>query len=297
MTLDEIHALPVAADTAAWAVPFGRELRLFLNRPPSTLHLRLAAGAIESLPDVPMVLAGAAACDDGIVVTGADAAGHPIVAMTGGDGAIQWQHALAGPAPLRWPVPACLGAPAVVWQTAHRRLEVAAAGPGIAGQRSVDVGEPPVDLSAGNGVVRAAWPTSTGVEGVEIDQRGTRAIGLQTPGRPDTVAIGGTPAGTYLVWRLGTAVYVTPLGGTTMRVEIGEAANGTIAAVSGTKPLVWAQLLASTEPEEPRWTSSLAIPGADGLELHQFVHAVTWWGDRVAVVGVGDVRIFRVAEP
>ncbi len=295
MTLDDIHILPAAADSAAWAIPFGRELRLFVNRPPSTLHLRLAGRSMDMLAELPLVAAGAAACGDGILVTGADGAGRPVVTMVAGDGAIRWQHALAGPTPVRWPVPACLGAPAVVWQTSHRFLEVAAAGPGgLEGQRSVDVGEPPIALSIGNGAVRAVWPSSTGIEGVEIDQRGTRAIGMQTSRRPDAVAVGGTPAGTYVVWKLGAGVSFARPGESPLPLDVGRAANGTIAALSGTEPLVWAQLLESREREKPRWRSSLVIPGADRLDLDQLIHAVAWWGDRVVVVGVQDVRVFRV---
>jgi hypothetical protein len=173
LTLVDGAPLPVYAETAAWAVPFGDELRLFINRPGrrgDTAQLRVTAALhVSELPAVPMIAAGACACARQLVLTGADTDGHPVAAIVAADGKVVRRIAFKA-ASAAFPLPGCLlSRPVVLSHDSPRRLaihEVGAAGSRPA--RLVDVGDDSLQVASVSGGLVAAWAEPYGISGVEI---------------------------------------------------------------------------------------------------------------------------------
>ncbi|MGH7391043.1 MAG: hypothetical protein ACREM3_16530 [Candidatus Rokuibacteriota bacterium] len=259
----------------------------------------LDAYRLERLPALPIVAAGVACCDGELMVTGASAAGQPRVVGLAGNGRIVWQHAVPGPLPSRWPVPGCAREPVIAWQTSPGRLELARVdADGIGPRRPVPVGGPPLEIAAGPGAIWAAWADASGIHGREITTGDIRDIHLATS-RPSTVAIGACPGGACLAWTLnGSSFLARVVSGmavpdTAAPLDLADADGGTLAVVSGPEPIVWAQRAETIEGEPPRWISVLVMPGAISIEVEGLVHAVTWWGEAVAIVGAGELIVLK----
>jgi hypothetical protein len=293
--------LPLTVTTAARLAVAGADLHLWINGPNSgtTTWLRLDAQQhLTSLPLLDFTCAGVAICGDDLLLTGADAAGEPLVTALTPAGETRWRHALQGPAPTIWPTPYCAGDPLIAWQTGAEVLHTArVSGAGIGKQRTVPVGFPPLHLAADGQTLRAVWADPDGVRGLEI--AGNRPQPLHIPMRyPDGLALGGGEQGWQLAWQQGMVVHharwSTANGlGAAIGVELGAAAGGRLALVGGHRPLVWAQRAVYGVDERVTWASALALPHLQPLLLDGLVHAVGWWGERLVVVGANRLLFFH----
>lgn len=296
-----VLALPLTVDSAAWATPIDEELRLWINHPGAgeTAQLRVLRGnAFEALSSLPIVAAGAARCGSEIVMTGADAEGHPVVLGVAEDGNVRWRFLIDGPTPIRWPIPGCAPEPVVVWQTSHGEIERARVGPqGLDRRRSVRVGGPPLDLTTGGGAIWAVWSDESGVHAVEMGRERAREIFINAA-VPDGVAVGGFEEGAWVAWTRGASAFLVSVSpgkhpSAPVAIDIAGASGGTLAVVAGPEPLLWIRHGEALEGEPPRWRSAFVLPGREPTLVEGLVHAVTWWGDAVAVVGTTDVRLFE----
>src|SRR4051812_2588255 len=123
--------LPSAVETAGLTLAFHDEFRIWINRPSEnrTLQFRVtAANQASTLDALPLVAAGAAACGEGFVLTGADPDGRPLVIGADSDGRMMWRHVIEEPAPVRWPMPSGGRSPMALWQTEHGILKAAQVG-------------------------------------------------------------------------------------------------------------------------------------------------------------------------
>lgn len=301
-----VVALPVAVETAAWAVPVGSELRLWINGPNAreTAQLRVLPGRrLEPLPPLPIILAGAASCGGELVVTGSDTRGQPKVLGVATDGRMLWELGIDGPTPILWPVPGCAPLPVIVSQTTPGKIEVAAVGAGgLAERRSLEVGGPPLAIAIGGGATWVVWGDASGIQGVEIGVRGVRAIHIAAP-YPGDVAIAPCTEDACVAWLQDRAAFFVRIAsdgkpvGPTIPIDLAGASGGRLAIVPGPQPLVWAQRGEALEGEVPRWTSALVLPGAGPpLMVEGLVHAVAWWGEEVVVVGSGELHFLKQGE-
>lgn len=302
-----VLALPVAVETAAQVLSLKDELHLLINRPgaTSTVHLRLLPSAqeFEQLPALPMVAAGACECAYKLLVTGADEAGHPFVLSLDADGKLLWQTNLDVASPARWPVPACAPQPLIAWQSAHGKLDAASCGPeGIGERHAFDVGGPPLSLACGNQSLLAAWGEAAGILCLEITEGNVRRIHVPAT-FPSEVAVGACSDGACLAWMQSDAAFFTRTAAeanvvaTHLQLDLQDAGGGKLALVSGPQPLVWASRAELDTAHGPRWINALVLPGKSPLVLDGFVHAAAWWGERLAVVGSQELRLFeRVNE-
>lgn len=303
-------ALPMRVESAAWAVPVGNDLLVLVNQPGTsqTRQWRIrshdASGfdefeSHELLPPLPVVAAGAADCGQELLVTGADGRGKAIFLGATPPGQRAWQFEINGPTPIRWPVPGCAWQPVVVWQDAHGALEVAAASAaGLSGRRSIPVGGPPLEVAVGAGAVWAAWRTATAIEVVEIREHDSRSLRVPAAFASD-VAIGADAVRACVAWTQADGAFFARLGAQAapaepaVSLDLGRARGGRLALIAGREALVWAQRAESSEHESPAWTSSLLLPGRPPLAIDGLVHAVAWWGDRVAVVGAAEIHFLQ----
>jgi hypothetical protein len=295
-------ALPVKVETAAWAVSIAGELRVLINHPgvTATTQLRvLPTHGLEPLPSLPIVVAGAADCGQDLLVTGADADGHPLALGVEASGKVAWQSLINGPTPTRWPVPGCVPHPVVVWQTAQDKLEVARCGPGgITHQRSISIGGPPLDVAIGGHSIWSSWPTSSEIQCAEIGEHDVRTVSIAATS-PSSIAIGASPKGACIAWTQGSSSFFARIVSEAkpseppLALDLVNAVNGTLSIVSGPEPLIWAQRGQLIEGEAPRWISALVLPGDSPLLVEGLVHAVAWWGDGVAVVGSEEIRFLK----
>ena len=103
---DEV-ALPVAAETAARLVALGDELRVLVNVAEKgyTAQMRVTRNRqVRMLAPLPLMVGGACGCEDGMIVTGSDEQGEPLIAAIADDGIVSWLTKLEGEMPLRWPI-------------------------------------------------------------------------------------------------------------------------------------------------------------------------------------------------
>ena len=292
--------LPFSVETAAWAVVLLDELHLLINTSGQTLHL-LARGPrqIEQLSSLPLVAAGALACGREILVTGSDPLGQPLVFGVAGDGKINWQLALDGPTPVRWPLPACLSQPALVWQVSHGQLEVANCGKqGLTGSRSFSVGGPPLALAMGQGRIWSAWASPSGIRVTGISATHSQEQQLAHP-FANNLALGTCPSGACLAWtRNGTTFFKrlslqAESSEAPTAMELEGASNGVLSLVSGAEPLLWLQNGSSVEDGTRSWVSSFVFPGGEPLQVDGLIHAVTWWNDTLVLLGSQEVRFLK----
>jgi hypothetical protein len=300
--------LPIRVESAAWAAQVRDDLFVLINRPGMSetglVRVRQHAGRIpvyevEHLPSLPLVSAGTSECHEQLLVTGADATGHAVVLGSTSTGQVAWRLPFQGPRPVRWPVPGCAWEPVLVWQESRSALEVASVvSGGISGRRSFPVGGPPLSISVGARAVWAAWIEPTGIEMLEIRQHDARNLRMPVE-FPGDVDIGVNASGTCIVWTQAGAAFFARVGSNGLPAEppvpldLGHARGGRLALIPGPEPLVWAQRVGFIESEGQEWTSSLVLPGRASLTIDGLVYAVTWWGDRVAVVGPDEISFLN----
>lgn len=303
-----IVPLPVAVETAAWAVAGPAELRVLVNRPGTreTLQLRVHEhGAAETLAPLPFVVSGAVGCDDAVVVTGARGDGTPVVAGIDATGGVGWTAVVPGPAPTRWPSPGCAAGPVVAWQTARGRLELASAGPGgLAGRRTVDVGGPPLEIVGGGGSVWAVWSDGAGVRAVEVRGGDARTVALSLRGASQ-VALSPAADGAVAAWAEGGTIRLATLAPgrdperlPTLDDPDGDAGAGSLAVLSAPSPFILAQRPSEPDGEPVRWRTTVIAAGRApvALDVETRAYAVAWWREHLVVVTAGEVRLLRSRE-
>ena len=292
--------LPIQVDSAAWAIPIDHDLHVLINHGGTTVHLRVSPShQVEELPPLPLVAAGAASCNQALLITGADADGRALMLSVTADGTVMWRVYFDGPTPTRWPSPGCMAQPVAVLQTMPEILEVILASPqGMVKQRAVAVGGPPLDVAIADETIWAAWGDGTGVHAVRISATGERRF-HRTTLAPANVAIGSYAGGVCLAWNQGSSVFLVQAppdsltSQTPQRIEMADASGGILAFVSGTNPLLWAQHVVAIEDEPPRWISAIAQPGHNPLLIEGSVFAVARWGDGVVIVGATELRFLK----
>lgn len=302
----QLIGLPVEATGAAWAIAQGDALNLWINLPASgtTVQARIdPGGVVSSLEPLPWILAGVASDEQMRLVTGADADGHPIVAALSAGGKPAWQHRIEGPAPLQWPVPVLLPEPVIVWQTQANEVRIAKVGAeGITGARRVTVNTASPQIAVAGGGCWLAWLDGSGVFAKQTtandDERNEPEVRWSLPGA-DTLALGFDARGLCAAWSAGASGgfgYLEPRGGAILdrvALDLADAAPGALRIFGGDAALVWAQRLEVLEPAPPRWKNALVAPAEPACRIEGLVHAMAWWGDRVAVVGRTAILVLQ----
>jgi hypothetical protein len=297
VALVAVVGLPVAVQTAAWAVPGPTDLRLFINRPGETLQLRVRADRhIEALPSLPVVTAGATRCGTQLIVTASDA-GKPVALGLTDAGTLAWRVEIPGPPPTLWPLPGCAPNPVVLWQTRSGQLEVANVGAhGLSGQHAVAAGGPPLDITTQASSIWLAWADATGVNVAEISAAGARPLHVPAAS-PAGVAIGAYPGGAFLAWARGASAFSLEIpagqapGSSSVAIEtdLGTAAGGALNIVSGPRPVLLARRRQDTDGDGARVISALALPGKAPFVTDRMVHAAAWWQHTLVAVGTTEL--------
>lgn len=296
---------PVAIQTAAWLIPVGDDLYMWINGPNGgeTTQLRISSDRqIEQLPMLDVLTGGVCYCQQQFVLTGTASTGLPVVFKVDTAGNELWRYTLndAAAATL-WPAPYCIGKPAIVWQTEPRTLQIAKVDDsGIAAPYSIQVGMPPLKLTSNDQVIYTLWADNSGILGVEIGADDPHSIRI--PMRyPDNLAAAPAPDGLYVAWQEGKSVYFSKIREngkspqSPSQIDLGEIVNGKLAIVSGTEPLLWAQQNTYDNQEETQWVSALARVSSTPLIIKGFVHNVVWWGEAIVVVGSLEMLFFKRA--
>lgn len=307
LTQIAVLSMPVAADTAAFAVPSDHALRVFVNQPgahqTAQLELELAETAsqstLEALAPLPLMAADAVACGGAYLLTGSDPhTGKALVLAVATSGAVTWRVELTGPQPTRWPVPLCAKQPYVAWQTEPGHLEVARVDErGLHDQRRVSVGGPSLELAAVGGTIWAAWADATGVHALDVLAPRASVLGVAI-GRADSVALVAEPGGVRALWVRARTAYTSLVQSSSpaqpQLIALAAHGGGKVSVLAG--PLAFSQALASAETDGSAvWSAELRAPGsAQPLPLPAPVRAIIRWKNRLFVVGSHELRIYDV---
>jgi hypothetical protein len=296
-------ALPVATTTAGWVIAVDSDLHLLIARPTTheTLHFRLVSSTrVQSLPALPMVLAGAATAGGELVVTGSDRAGVALTVGVARSGAEAWRVELAGATPIRWPIPFGGLRPLIVWQTEPHWLDSADIATGVLEVRDrLPVGGPPLAVGACDGALWSAWADKSRISGVQVSDAGTAAIQIAGEAA-DTIAIGAESRRAWIAWTRASSSFLARFereraSSDITPIDLAAAAGGNLTLVLGRVPVVWSQRGQAVEGEPMRHVSALAIAGRRPIEIEGLVYSVAWWGDTLAVMGSDELWLFQMA--
>jgi hypothetical protein len=251
---------------------------------------------VSELNTLPLVAAGAIGCEEGFIVTGADASGLPLVAATDADGRLLWQQVLEVPAPFRWPMPGCGQKPVILWQTDQGRVEIAeVSAKGVGRRTSFAVGGPPLDLAVAGDSVWAVWADASGVVALEATVEEVQKFQL-AQSYTSEIAVGGCDDSVCIAWgqagytflarkHAGREAFEEPL-----KLDVGAAGGGALRVIPGDEPLVHASRAWLKEGEPARVLSVLAGPGYRPLAIEGIVHSVASKGKTVALLGETELR-------
>jgi hypothetical protein len=293
-----VMGLPVAVTTSAWLAGSDDGLHLLVGEPQigATAHLLLRRGAstLTALPPLPLVAAGVACGPDGLVITGANAGGDALIIGVSQTGEELWRCAVEGPPPMRWYVPFAMPELAVLWQVAANRIEIASIDGGVLRDReSIPVGGPPLTIAAGAGRLWAAWSEDRVTRAMVRGRDGVSSW-TAAEAKADAIAIGASDERAWMAWSAAGQTFLSELesGSAGDRIELGRAAGGALVVAPGPFTVVWAQQIVSNAWGERIYVSGLARRGRLPISFEGLVHAVAWWGDRLAVLGSTDLWLF-----
>jgi hypothetical protein len=297
-----VVGLPVPVETTGYVVAFDDEVRIWNNRPGegTTMQWRVRARAeIEELPPLSIVAAGAVRCGTGFVITGALQDGRAVVVGSDEDGVVLWQHELDGPAPTRWPIPACIPTPVVVWQTAYGQVEIAdVTASALIRRASVAVGGPPLDIAAAANSIWVVWSSESGVWAAEQDQRSRRTFQVDAA-YASQLAVGSCAGGVCIAWGreqppvLAQGDVARTKFGPAVPLDVAGVVGGALDVIPGGPPLVHVRGSALNENAELQPVSVLTAPATTPLVIEGLVHAVACRDDEVVVLGSTDLRFVK----
>jgi hypothetical protein len=280
--------------TAGLVLADGDGFRVWINRPEKGLSLQLGASqasGIREMTPVPFTAAAGVVCEREFVLTGADAAGRPVVAGISADGSIAWHRALPSADPVRWPFPGCGTRPLVVWQDTPRLVHACEILPsGLVPREPFPVGGPPLAIAVADDSIWCIWSGGDGVIVAESSAAGLRQIPLGST-YSSAVAIGECGSAVCAAWIGGeTALLATLMPGSSVvrkreQLDLGNALGGSLGFVSAPFPLIVFRTSQTIEGEPVQLRSVLTSPGMAPVEVAGLLHSAAYNSNVVALLG------------
>jgi hypothetical protein len=300
-----VVGLPAMVESAGWILSYNDRFRVWINRPKESRTLQFdvtPSREIEQLDSLPLVGAGAAACGESFIVTGADHAGLPVVAGTDANGQLLWLQPIEGPPPFRWPAPGCSRNPIVLWQMKPECVEVADVGAeGVTTRRSFAVGGPPLDLEVTPDSAWAVWADASGVCAIETSTKGAKKFQLSEIYASE-IAIGCCAGAVCVAWGQGAYAFLArkPAGFDTfekpLELDISAVAGGVLRVIPGDNPLIHVSRAWLEEGQPPQVLSILTGPDYQPLAIEGVVHSTARKGDTIVLLGMSQLVFLGLAR-
>lgn len=291
--------LPLVADTHAFICAGENKLWLFINQyglnRTAVFYLTGNYG-LEPAGSLPLVASSATAMNNGIMVSGADAHGKPVVIAVNNEGQPVWQKQLNILAPVIWPLVTGETPFFVAWQEEAGKISTGyipdpekEMEPG----KIFNTGNTAVQVFAGKNKIWAAWKTTGNIMVTEL-LSGEKEQIAGTEKATTEMVMAPCNKGLVTAWLGRENIYcLLPGSKEPLVIPFNNALGGALSASCNETPLFMVKQMIGEDTIS--WKVTVITPGNEHFITDQFVYDAQWWQQQVVLL-CRDRVIFLAAS-